>query len=156
MMNRRKFLYGAGSTAFVSSRGILDQPVVPIEVKLPGSTNTRLMPIDFTGLSYEAGQLYNPEFFSSRNVPLVNAFRGLSSKGVLRLGGHLSNITPWEGVGQDDPKQQRGVRHGIEDYWEWPLVDPAVQQNKRGIITRRRSAIFAAFWMLSTGGLSTG
>jgi hypothetical protein len=95
------------------------------------------MPIDFTGLSYEAGQLYNPEFFSSYNAPLVNTFRGLSNKGVLRLGGHLSNITPWEGVGQDDPKQQRGVRHGIDDYWEWPLVDPVVQQNKRGIITRK-------------------
>ncbi|HTC74434.1 MAG TPA: hypothetical protein VK684_02580 [Edaphobacter sp.] len=104
MMDRRMFLYRAGSTAFVSSRGILDQPVVPIELKFHG-TNTRLMPIDFTGLSYEAGQLYNPEFFSSRNGPLVDAFRGLSSKGVLRLGGHLSNITPWEGVGQDDPKQ---------------------------------------------------
>ncbi len=135
-MDRRKFLYGAGSAAFFSSRGILDQPVVPIELTLAG-TNTRLMPIDFTGLSYEAGQLYNPEFFSSRNVPLVNAFRGLSSKGVLRLGGHLSNITPWEGVGRDDPKQERGVRHGIEDYWEWPLVDPVVQQNKRGIMTRK-------------------
>jgi hypothetical protein len=95
------------------------------------------MPGDFIGLSYEAGQLYNAEFFSSRNVALVNAFLGLNNRGVLRLGGHLSNITPWEGVGQDDPKQQRGVRHGIEDYWEWPLVDPAVQQNKRGIITRK-------------------
>src|SRR5438874_884596 len=76
-------------------------------------------------------------FVSSRKVALVNAFLGLSHQGVLRLGGHLSNITPWEGVGQDDPKQQRGVRHGIEDYWEWPLVDPAVQQNKRGSITRK-------------------
>jgi hypothetical protein len=135
-MDRRQFLYGAASAAFSSSRTIVDQPAVSMQLTLP-VTNPRLMPVDFTGLSHEAGQLYNPEFFSQHNVPLVNAFRGLSGKGVLRLGGHLSNITPWEGVGQDDPKQQRGVRHGIEDYWEWPLVDPAVQQNKRGILTRK-------------------
>ncbi len=75
---------------------------------------------------------------------------------MLRLGGHLSNITPWEGVGQDDPKQQRGVRHGIEDYWEWPLVDPTVQQNKRGIITRKaisnlRGFLDAVDWRLIYG-----
>jgi hypothetical protein len=155
MMDRREFVYGAASAAFASSRSIVDQPAVSVQLSLP-SSNPRLMPVDFTGLSYEAGQLYNPEFFSSRNVPLVNAFRGLSSKGVLRLGGHLSNITTWEGVGQDDPKQQRGVRHGIEDYWEWPLVDPTVQQNKRGILTRKaisnlRGFLDAVDWRLIYG-----
>lgn len=114
------------------------------------------MPADFTGLSYESGQLYNPDFFSPANKPLIEIFRNLSSKGVLRLGGHLSNITPWEGVGQDDPKQVRGVRHGIEDYWEWPLVDPTVQQNKRGIITRSairnlRGFLDAVGWRLIYG-----
>ena len=60
------------------------------------------MPLDFTGLSYETGQLYNANFFSPQNTALIAAFRGLSDHGVLRLGGHLSNITPWEGVGRDD------------------------------------------------------
>ncbi len=141
-MDRREFVCGAA--AFASSRGVFDQSVVSVPLALP-STNPRLMPVDFAGLSYEAGQLYNPEFFSLRNVPLMNAFLRLNHKGVLRLGGHLSNITPWEGVGQDDPKQQRGVRHGIEDYWEWPLVDPVVQQNKRGIITRKAIANLRGF-----------
>ena len=114
------------------------------------------MPADFTGLSYESGQLYNPDFFSPHNTPLIEAFRGLTSKGVLRLGGHLSNITTWEGVGQNDPKQLRGVRHGIEDYWEWPLVDPSVQQNKRGMITQQairnlRGFLDAVDWRLIYG-----
>ena len=99
--------------------------------------SAKLMPVDFTGLSYETGQLYNAEYFSPQNTALVAAFRGISDHGVLRLGGHLSNITPWEGVGHDDPKQIRGVRHGIEDYWEWPLVDPIVQHNKKGMITHQ-------------------
>lgn len=95
------------------------------------------MPEDFTGLSYESGQLYNAKYFSPSNAALIAAFKGLSEHGVLRLGGHLSNITVWEGVGQDEPKQVRGVRHGIEDYWEWPLVDPTVQRNRKGMITRK-------------------
>jgi Glycosyl hydrolase family 79, N-terminal domain len=103
------------------------------------------MPLDFTGLSYETGQLYNPNFFSPQNTALIAAFRGLSNHGVLRLGGHLSNITPWDGVGQDDPKQIRGVRHGIEDYWEWPLVDPTVQHNKKGMITHQAIKNLKAF-----------
>jgi hypothetical protein len=114
------------------------------------------MPLDFTGLSYETGQLYNAEYFSPQNTALIAAFRGLSDHGVLRLGGHLSNITPWEGVGQDDPKQIRGVRHSIEDYWEWPLVDPVVQHNKKGMITRRclenlRGFLDAVNWRLIYG-----
>jgi hypothetical protein len=114
------------------------------------------MPLDFTGLSYEMGQLYNEEYFSPRNTELIRRFRGLSEHGVLRLGGHLSNITPWEGVGRDDPKQERGVRHGIEDYWEWPLVDPSVQKNKKGMLTRRaienlRGFLDAVNWRLIYG-----
>jgi hypothetical protein len=114
------------------------------------------MPVDFTGLSYEAGQLYNAEYFSPQNTALIAAFRGLTERGVLRMGGHLSNITPWEGVGQDDPRQVRGVRHGIEDYWEWPLVDPTVQRNKKGMITRRaienlRGFLDAVNWRLMYG-----
>ena len=82
----REFVCGAASAVFASARGGgFDQAVVSVPLKL-SSANPRLMPIDFTGLSYEAGQLYNPEFFSPRNVPLLDAFRGLSSKGVLRLG----------------------------------------------------------------------
>ena len=34
----------------------------------------RVMPADFTGLSYEMGQLYNAEYFSAKNNV---AFRGL-------------------------------------------------------------------------------
>ena len=142
-MDRREFLYGAAA-ASTFSYSIPDQSVASISVALP-SAKPRRMPSDFTGLSYESGQLYNPEFFSPRNLSLINAFLGLSDNGVLRLGGHLSNITRWEGVGQDDVKQQRGVRHGIEDYWEWPLVDPVVQRNKSGVITRKATANLRGF-----------
>ena len=157
-MDRRKFVSLAVAAAALqagSTRKILGQSANTVSIEAPRA-GTRVMPVDFTGLSYEAGQLYNAEFFSPQNGALVRAVRGLTDRGVLRLGGHLSNITMWEGAGQNDPKQIRGVRHGIEDYWEWPLVDPSVQRNKKGMITRRaienlRGFLDAVNWRLIYG-----
>ncbi len=151
-MDRRKFVSLAASTAAAARSTFAE---VPIPIGMPRA-NGAVMPADFTGLSYESGQLYNPEYFSARNTALVGAFHGLNHSGVLRLGGHLSNITPWEGVGKDDPQQLRGVRHGIEDYWEWPLVDTSIQKNKHGIITRQairnlRGFLDAVNWRLIYG-----
>jgi hypothetical protein len=156
-MNRRRFVSLATSAAAVSAAGIAHNAFAepPIAIAMPRA-NGIVMPADFTGLSYESGQLYNPNFFSAKNAALVRAFRELNHSGVLRLGGHLSNITPWEGVGQNDPLQLRGVRHGIEDYWEWPLVDTSIQKNKHGIITRQairnlREFLDAVNWRLIYG-----
>jgi hypothetical protein len=117
-MDRRKFVYGADSAAFASLHsGIARLNVagsnVAVKLTPPGSQWPQ-MPADLIGLSYEKGQLCNPQFFSRDNLPLVESFRGLNAGGVLRLGGHLSNITPWEGVGRNDLTQVCGVRHGIE------------------------------------------
>ena len=152
-MNRRKFALGVTATALTPLAFGAD--ALKVELSEP-SRDWPVVPADFIGLSYETGQLYNPNFFSPHNRPLIDAFRQLNPHGVLRLGGHLSNITPWQGVGLDDPKQIRGVRHGIEDYWEWPLVDPPVQQNKHGMLTRKsienlRGFLDAVDWRLIYG-----
>ncbi len=157
-MDRRRFVSMAVAAAAMETplaRAGFAPSAVTVQIEAP-RTQPRLMPADFTGLSYETGQLYNAEYFSPQNTALINAFRGLSDHGILRFGGHLSNITVWEGVGQDDPKQVRGVRHGIEDYWEWPLVDPVVQQNKKGMLTRKaiqnlRGFLDAVNWRLMYG-----
>jgi hypothetical protein len=144
-MDRREFISLTTATAAAAAfarPAHTQPPAINLTLsKIPGAT----MPADFTGLSYEMAQIYNPNFFSAHNAALIAAFRNLSPHGVLRLGGHLSNITPWEGVGQQDPKQIRGVRHGIEDYWEWPLVDPSIQKNKHGIITHQAIQNLRAF-----------
>ena len=157
ILDRRKFV--SLSTAAVAniavSRLSAAQSIATVHIENP-VTPARHVPIDFTGLSYETGQLYNADYFSPKNEALIAAFRGLSGHGVLRLGGHLSNITPWEGVGRNDPKQLRGVRHGVEDYWEWPLVDPIVQHHKQGMVSRQaiknlRGFLDAVSWRLIYG-----
>jgi hypothetical protein len=153
-MDRRTFVLAATSAALAP---LARAGQSPLELHLSAArSDWPVIPADFIGLSYEMGQMYNTDFFSPRNQPLIEAFRNLNTSGVLRLGGHLSNITPWEGVGLDDPKQIRGVRHGIEDYWEWPLVDPQVQRNKHGMLTRHalenlRGFLDAVNWRLMYG-----
>jgi hypothetical protein len=154
-MNRREFLYGATATTMGITQTKPPGESITIELS-PSTAEWPKLPVDFVGLSYESGQLYNPDFFAPSNVALIKAFRELTPEGVLRMGGHLSNITPWEGAGQSDPKQVRGVRHGIEDYWEWPLVDPSVQNKKLGMITRAalsnlRGFLDAVDWRLLYG-----
>jgi hypothetical protein len=48
--------------------------------------------LNYTGLSYELGQLSDPRFFSASNSDLVAHFRLLSPRGVLRIGGNTSEF----------------------------------------------------------------
>ena len=94
------------------------------------------MPKDFTGISFEEPQLYNPAYFSATNVSLVDAYKALSGHGILRAGGHLSDVTRWKGPNGDfdTPRQRAGIEKG-KTYWEWKLTDPTVRENKDGAIS---------------------
>ena len=100
------------------------------------------MPKDYTGISFEAPQLYNPAYFSVANATLVEAYKKLSSHGILRSGGHLSEVTRWKGLNGDfdSPRQQAGIEKG-KTYWEWKLTDPSVRENKGGAIAIRQLEI---------------
>jgi hypothetical protein len=102
------------------------------------TTDTKLaaVPDDFTGLSYEIVQLYNPDFFSGSNSQLIAAFRRLTSRGVLRLGGNLSDLSRWHGDNGDfsTPKQAAAIERG-KTYWEWKLTDSTVRSQRDGAIT---------------------
>ena len=54
------------------------------------------MPADFVGLSYEVQELTNPDFFSAKNTGLIRAFKALTPRGVLRLGGNTSEFAWWK------------------------------------------------------------
>ncbi len=96
-MNRREFVRDASVVAAVAAArpSIARSEITPLTATLTIDLNKKLaaMPIDFTGLSYEAAQLANPSFFAAENKALIEMFRGLSSKGVLRIGGGTSEFT---------------------------------------------------------------
>jgi hypothetical protein len=59
------------------------------------SSEIAKIPANFTGLSYEAAQLANPDFFAPSNAGLAAFIRSLGTRGVLRLGGNTSEFTAW-------------------------------------------------------------
>jgi hypothetical protein len=61
------------------------------------------------GLSYESGQLAYPDFFSPKNLALIELFRTLSPEGVLRLGGNLSEFTIWSETEPLTPPEAGGL-----------------------------------------------
>ncbi len=138
-MNRRQFLVislaGTAKLAFGAPSADPEPGLKKVQIGR-GKENLGPMPVDFTGLSYEAAQLYNPAYFSEANTSLVKAFRNLSSHGVLRLGGNLSDVTCWKGPNGDFStlKQAAGIEYG-KTYWEWKLTDPSVRANRDGAIT---------------------
>jgi hypothetical protein len=100
-INRRDFL---ALTASASAASAFPRDARALEAAITGTlsidANTPLhtLPLDFTGLSYEAAQLANPAFFSAANKPLIALFRELSPRGVLRIGGGSSEFTTYSSV----------------------------------------------------------
>lgn len=94
------------------------------------------MPLDFTGLSYESTQLYDPDFFSPENTSLIAQFRAFNPHGILRLGGNLSDCSRWQSENGDfaTPKAVAAETAGVYA-WEWKLTSAAAQNGRTGAIT---------------------
>ena len=110
--NRRKFLAKSSLTAaafLLGRRGIAQSEAADaklrVETSAPGTPVSR----DFIGLSYENMQLEDPSFFSARNTGLVEQFRAISSRGVLRLGGNTSEFNWWKATANQAAPQRKLV-----------------------------------------------
>ena len=139
-MQRRTFLErlafaAAGSLVAPHTLRALNVSAPPSTLTL-GETKLAAMPSDFIGISFESPQLYNPRYFAASNTSLVEAYRKLSRSGVLRAGGHLSDVSRWKSSRGDfsTPKQEAGIARG-KTYWEWKLTDPSVRDTRDGAIT---------------------
>jgi hypothetical protein len=90
-MDRRRFLFAAAAAAApLAAREVAATLTIHPDRRSPR------IPVRYTGLSYEASQLAEPEFFSPRNRDMVALFRRLSARGVLRVGGNSSEFTWWK------------------------------------------------------------
>lgn len=94
--SRRRFLAAAAlSLAAARLRAGTGAPT-QVSLAIPAQANGPHMPADFIGLSYEVEQLEDPAFFSAANTGLVRAFKTISPRGVLRLGGNTSEFAWWK------------------------------------------------------------
>lgn len=120
-MNRRQLLNRiTAATAAASLPRLAFAQGPGITLSLGAGATGPTIPADYVGLSYEAAQFANPDFFAPANKPLVSLFQGLSPSGVLRIGGGSSEYTsysdqdpqgsaPFEVFGPDTSKT---VKHG--------------------------------------------
>lgn len=106
--SRRHFLetstLAAAAFALPSVLRAQDAPV-PVTLKIGAGTGPKV-PVDFIGLSYENMQLEDPTFFAPENIGLVQQFRNMSARGVLRLGGNTSEFGWWQPTA-DTPAPKR-------------------------------------------------
>lgn len=94
-VERRKFLTGAAAaalTAIAPHRACAATPVrIEIDEDHPG---TPIAP-EFLGLSYESAILADGDYFTPGNASVVGLIRRLGERGVIRIGGNLSERTVW-------------------------------------------------------------
>ena len=106
-MQRRKFL----ATSSLAAAALLISRRLPAQaasasIRVDTAAAGRVISPDFIGLSYENMQLEDDTFFSPRNTGLVEQFKAISPRGVLRLGGNTSEFNWW----QAEPSQAPPVR----------------------------------------------
>ena len=103
-MKRRDFLRAAGLIVAASvSRRVFAQDAIAASLTIEDSAKLATLPADFMGLSYESAQLANPAFFAPKNHALIELFRELGTRGVLRIGGGTSEFTVFTTESQTGP-----------------------------------------------------
>ena len=131
-IRRRTFLSMALCTAAAGRAAAQDAPMT-IRV---GDAASATMPLDYTGLSYESPQLYNPDYFSPKNKALIRAVRALGKKGNLRFGANLSDVARWKSeAGEFITPTDAAIMEKGKEKWEWKLTGPWVREHKDAAIT---------------------
>src|SRR5215467_4729260 len=55
---------------------------------------------DFIGFGYETSAVAQPGFFSRNNTRMINLYRNLSTHGMIRIGGNVSDHTRYVADGE--------------------------------------------------------
>jgi hypothetical protein len=95
-ITRRSFLSTTALTLAATRLRAQNRTPIQASFVIPTEATGLHMPGDFVGLSYEVRELINPDFFSAKNVGLIRAFRQISARGVLRIGGNTGEFGWWK------------------------------------------------------------
>lgn len=126
-ITRRRFL--ATSTMCVAATQLRAQSAAHATLTIPSEAVGAHIPEDFIGLSYEVQQLVDPTFFSGENSGLIRAFKALSARGVLRLGGNTSEFEWWKPTPQSPEPEHPQTREepGEPKAQYYPVTAEAVR-----------------------------
>ena len=94
--SRRQFIATSALSLAATRLRSQDRKQIQVNLVIPAEASGPHIPGDFIGLSYETREFTNPDFFSAKNTGLIRAFKALSPRGVLRLGGNTSEFGWWK------------------------------------------------------------
>ncbi len=82
-------------------------------------------------------------FFAASNTTLVRAFRDLCPRGVLRLGGNLSDVTLWKASAANAIAPQEAAK--VRGFYEWRLVNSKAASERPATIGPEGIAALGGF-----------
>jgi hypothetical protein len=130
MLTRREFLATTAGTAAAAHLHMQALGKVQVALRIPTEATGLRMPTDFVGLSYEVQQLTDPSFFSAKNTGLIQEFKALSSRGVLRLGGNTGEFGYWKPTPDSPEPEHPPVREVVgEPKASYYAVTPEAVKN---------------------------
>ena len=134
-INRRDFLATSALALAATHLRTQDRKQIQVNLAIPAEATGPHIPADFVGLSYEVKELANPNFFSAKNTGLIRAFKQLSSRGVLRLGGNTSEFGWWKPT-PDTPEPEHPLTREVvgEPKASYYTVTPEAVRNLAGFL----------------------
>jgi hypothetical protein len=135
VLNRRRFLAIAAASC-ASLKGLAQETPYDTALALHPEMPLCAIPADFAGLSYELLELADPGCFSPHNHELIERFRFISPRGVLRLGGNTSDFSYWVSDLQSPiPTRRPAHAFGIPPMEDKPYpLTPAAIERLRGFL----------------------
>ena len=79
----------------------------PVTVRVDAAVVVGRVADDFMGLGYETSAAAQPGYFSADNARLVRLYRNLSPRGLIRIGGNVSDHTTYDPTGTPAVRSQR-------------------------------------------------
>lgn len=107
---RPKALLGAGLLFLCARLPAQEQPVdAAVQIRIDPNTTLSRISDDFMGFGYETSAVAQTNFFSPKNVTMVRLFRNLSSNGLIRIGGIISDHAKYAPDGTPAARDQTSV-----------------------------------------------
>ena len=129
-VSRRQFLTTTALSLAAARLCAQNRKPVPVNLIIPAEATGAHMPANFVGLSYEVEQLADPAFFSASNAALIRAFKAISPRGVLRIGGNTGEFAWWKPTADSPEPEHPQTREVVgEPKAQYYAVTPEAVRN---------------------------
>jgi hypothetical protein len=105
----RKILLCASVLSLATRLPAQDQRAEVVKIQVDPNTTVSHISADFLGFGYETSAVAQTNFFTPRNATMVQLYRNLSTNGLIRIGGIISDHTKFVPNGLPVAQTQKGV-----------------------------------------------